>query len=232
MEKLDTRLRLKHLINEEKITITEFARRTGISQPNISAMLSGKRPIGEAIINKIVLSFDISKDWLINGTGSMKTPRHPEADFLTNPSLVSVPLVGQYAYAGYLCGFADQEYIENLPTVPFIGEHVPKGEYMAFEVRGDSMEDGTEESIIEGDIIICRRVKQEHWSSQLHIRKWDFVIVHRTEGVLVKRIIKHDVDNAEITIHSLNSMYSDRTLKLNEVAQLFNVIQVLRNRKR
>ncbi|MDO5430656.1 MAG: peptidase S24, partial [Parabacteroides sp.] len=68
-----------------------------------------------------------------------------------------------YAYAGYLCGYADAEYIETLPTIPFIVDHEAHGHYIAFEVRGDSMNDGTEESYLEGDRLLCREIKRELW---------------------------------------------------------------------
>ena len=151
---------------------------------------------------------------------------------LTNSNFLLVPLVGQYAYAGYLSGFSDTEYIESLPTVPFFGDHEAKGEYMAFETKGDSMDDDSADAIKEGDILIGRKIKQEHWRNKLHIKKWDFIIIHKTEGILIKRIISHNVETAEITIHSLNPDYSDKTLSLNDVSQLLNVIQVSRNRKR
>lgn len=122
--------------------------------------------------------------------------------------IIYVPLVNQYAYAGYLCGYADAEYIESLPTIPFIVDQEAHGKYMAFEVKGDSMDDGTDEAYKEGDRLLCREIYQQYWAeSKLHIRKWDFVIVHK-EGILIKRIIDHDVENCTITIHSLKLFLS------------------------
>ena len=138
----------------------------------------------------------------------------------------------QYAQAGYLCGYADEAYMASLPTIPYIVDHEAQGHYVAFEVKGDSMNDGTEDSILEGDRLLCREIMPHLWSdSKLHIRKWDFVIVH-TEGILVKRIIDHNVENHTITIHSLNSIYPDRIINLSEVKQIFNVIELQRPRRR
>ena len=66
----------------------------------------------------------------------------------------------------------------------------------------------------------------------LHFNRLDFVVVHRTEGILVKRIIDHNVEACEITIHSLNPEYPDRVLHLNDVAQILNVVEISRNRRR
>ena len=49
------------------------------------------------------------------------------------------------------------------------------------------------EAILDKDILLCREVQRHHWKIKLHINKWDFVIAHRTLGVVVKRITKHDV---------------------------------------
>lgn len=159
-------------------------------------------------------------------------PIKEEVVFLNNPDIAFVPLVSQYAYAGYLSGFGDDEYIETLPKIPIVADHKLRGEYLSFEVRGDSMEDGTQDSLVEGDILVCRIVSREYWKSKLHINKWDFVLVHRTEGILVKRIIDHNPETGDITIHSLNPYYKDMKLNLNDIAQVFNVVQVLRSRKR
>ena len=228
----DIVLRIKEIMNKFGLNQTSFSEKVGLKQPNLSKILSGERPCGEAIVNKITLSFDINKNWLLTGEGNMlKEEKKPvlEAVLLKNPMVISVPLVSQYAYAGYLSGFADEEYIDTLPVVPFFGDHAPHGEYMAFEVRGDSMDNGTVESLIEGDILICRKVSPDLWRYKLHIRKWNFVIVHQTDGIIVKRIVDHDVDKGLITVHSLNPEYEDKVIELNDVAQIFNVVQVSRS---
>lgn len=144
------------------------------------------------------------------------------------------PFVSQKAYAGYLSGYADAEYMESLPTVAFPVDHTPLGKYLVFEVKGDSMDDGSYESYLEGDLLLCQEVGMDLWKdSKLHFTKWDFVIVHE-EGVLIKRIIDHNVENHTITIHSLNPRpeYPDRVIDLAEVRQILNVVSMMRPRRR
>jgi phage repressor protein C with HTH and peptisase S24 domain len=143
-----------------------------------------------------------------------------------------VPLVNKFAYAGYLNGFGDSEYVEELPKIPFANDKENKGDYVCFEVKGDSMDDGSYESLLEGDILLCRDVKKQYWKSKLHINKWDFVIVHKYEGILVKRITKHYVDEGVITIHSLNEYYEDSDLHLNDVQKIFNIVDYRRKKSR
>lgn len=144
--------------------------------------------------------------------------------------LLNVPLVQEYAYAGYMSGYSDENYVNDLPTVPFIADKQYKGTYMAFQVRGDSMNDGTIDSYLHGDIVLCREISPSYWKNRLHINKWDFVIVHKEDGILIKKITFHDPDTGKITAHSLNPFYDDLELNLADVAQLFNVVKIERKK--
>ncbi|MCD7902002.1 MAG: peptidase S24 [Bacteroides sp.] len=176
-------------------------------------------------------------DWIIQEEGEMyrevkKVREMPNAVLMAANHVMYVPFVNQYAYAGYTSGYADNTYMDSLPTIPFIADHEGRGNYIVFEVKGDSMNDGTEDSYLEGDKLLCREIAPHLWAdSKLHIRKWDFVIVH-TDGILIKQILDHDVENHTITIHSLNDMYPDRKIDLCDVRQLFNVIELQRAKRR
>lgn len=67
--------RIKELMKKEGLNISQTAVKIGVSQPNLSAILSGKRPIGDNMINRFVISFDINKEWLLTGQGEkFKSP--------------------------------------------------------------------------------------------------------------------------------------------------------------
>jgi DNA-binding XRE family transcriptional regulator len=149
-----------------------------------------------------------------------------------NASIMEVPLVNQYAYGGYLNGFSDSEWLESLPRIPFIIDKEYKGNYLCFEVKGDSMENDGPESIPEGSILLCRNIRSDYWKSKLHINKWDFVIVHKEFGIVVKRIIDHNVASGELTLHSLNDYYQDFKINLQDVKQIFNIVEIQSKRKR
>lgn len=229
--------RMFYLIEKEGINPNQFYTKSGLGNGYLDKVGDSFR---KPTIEKIQKSFPHwNIDWILNETGEPTTTPSLrknidvlEAVPLNQNYIINVPLVNQYAQAGYLCGYEDAAYIATLPTIPFIIDHEAKGNYVAFEVRGDSMNDGTEESYLEGDRLLCREIAPYLWAeSKLHIRKWDFVIVHE-DGILVKRIIDHNVENHTITIHSLNDMYKDRIIDLTEVKQIFNVIELQRPRRR
>ena len=228
--------RMFYLIEKEGLNPNQFYTISGLGNGYLNNVGESFR---KPTIEKIKKSFQHwNMDWILYEKGepisniSKENIEILEAIPLNQNYIINVPLVNQYAQAGYLCGFQDAAYIATLPTIPFIIDHEAKGNYVAFEVRGDSMNDGTEESYLEGDRLLCREIAPYLWAeSKLHIRKWDFVIVHE-DGILVKRIIDHNVENHTITIHSLNDMYPDRVIDLAEVRQIFNVIELQRPRRR
>lgn len=228
--------RIQKIMDEEGLNKNSFSKAIGISNNvTITRIINEKRSPSRSTCEKIVSAFPkYSLTWILTGEGNMLTDKTSldEASPIDEPIILRVPLVSQYAQAGYLCGYADAAYMATLPTIPYIVDHEAQGHYVAFEVKGDSMNDGTEDAILEGDRLLCREIMPHLWTdSKLHIRKWDFVIVH-TEGILVKRIIDHDVENHTITIHSLNSMYQDKVINLADVKQIFNVIELQRPRRR
>lgn len=173
---------------------------------------------------------DLNISWLRTGEGNML--KTTEANPFTPHARAGIPLVSQYAYAGYLGGYGDPEYVGTLPTIDFTPDREMTGNWLAFEVKGDSMDNGSKESYVEGEIVICREVEREYWrDSRLFINKRDFVIVHE-EGILIKRITEHNLDTHTITIHSLNPMYPDRTLNLEHVKQIFSIVESRVQRRR
>lgn len=224
----------KHFFNDSNIEFAEFM---GEKPATTSGWVSGRRGIGRSVIDKITSKLSsVNPTWLLTGDGEMlnnanPAPKYSEAVPIQQ-DVVYIPLVNQFAYAGYLDGYSDCTYLDQLPKIPFIVDREGHGNYIAFEVKGDSMNDGTEESYLEGDRLYCREIQPHLWAnSKLHLRKWDFVIVH-TDGIIVKRIVDHNVENHTITIHSLNDMYPDRVIDLCEVKQIFNVIESVRPRRR
>lgn len=224
-------------------TNKQFAEFLGIKPTTLAMWFKRNTFDIELIFNKCE---SLNSEWLLTGKGEMLKPStnklaeddlpftyadHPESTAvpLDNMMLMRVPIVTQYAYAGYLSGYSDPEYIEELPYIYIMVDREYKGRYQGFQVRGDSMYDGTDESIQEGVIAVGRNVAQHHWQSKLHIRRWNFVIVHKEEGILVKKLIDHNVEQGTITAHSLNSYYEDRVFHLDEIAELWNVVKIVKD---
>lgn len=241
---------LNEVMSREGLSKAEVARAIGLTPQKLSNISvketneDGKKASTNKVRAEALGTFCevytyVNPQYILTGSGSMfiqeqetKQEIKSNAQPLNTEMYMHVPLVNQYAYGGYLNGYQDNTYMDSLPTIPFIVDHEGKGNYIVFEVKGDSMNDGTEEGYLEGDRLLCREIPSHLWvDSKLHIKKWDFVIVHE-DGIIVKRIVDHDVDNHTITVHSLNDFYPDRVIDLAEVRQIFNVVELQRPKRR
>ena len=228
---METRLdRIKYLVEWLGMNTTSFARLVEYNQSSLSKIMRGERDIPTNLIEKILDHTKVRRTWLLTGEGEMM--KEDDATPMTPTRRVGVRLVSQYAYGGYLGGYADNEYLDSLPLIDFTPDREMTGNWLAFEVRGDSMDDGSKESYVEGEIVICREVERDYWQdSRLFINRRDFVIVHK-DGILIKRIAAHDVEHHTITIHSLNPLYPDRTLNLADVMQIYSIVESRMQRRR
>ena len=139
---------------------------------------------------------------------------------------IYVPLVSEFAQAGYLGGYGDVEYIETLPKIGFVINPQDRGNFLCFEVRGDSMDNDSRESLIEKDIVLGREIISDLWSSKLPSAT--YIVVHKTEGIIIKKLKSHDSKSGVIILESLNSFYEDLEINLKNIAQLFKTSTIIR----
>ena len=224
--------RFCELLKSKNISVKEAASIIGKSDMYVRKLMRTGESFGiepaMAILNSMK---DISADWLLTGEGSMlkSSTAQKEVKEIQPESVMMVPLVSQYAHAGYMAGFADGVYMESLPKIPWPMDVEHHGEYVCFEVRGDSMDDGMRHSYAQGDIVLCRNVDRLYWQKRLHFKQWNaFVIVHK-EGIVLKQIVAHDVEKGVITVHSFNPYYEDFDIDLRDVYQILNVVKTQRN---
>lgn len=203
------------LLHDTSDTNYKIAKETGISESGIGRYKKGtsKPTIANA---RILLQYF---------EGNL--PSLDNAKPLENFDFMLIPVVHISAQAGYPRGAGNQEYIDQLPTMPVIVDRKYKGKYRVFEVNGDSMDDSSRKAIYDKDKILCREIPFEMWKSKLHIHDWYFVIVLREGDVTVKQITGHNTETGDITCHPLNPLFDDFIINLNDVVELYNVIKIV-----
>lgn len=161
-------------------------------------------------------------------------PKEPDAHWINYSKPMMVPMVHIRAQAGFLSAWGDTEYIDELPKIPWEADQEYKGNYMCFEVTGDSMwNENSADSLFERDVLLCREIQRHHWKNRLHINTWKyFVIVHKEQGILVKQITEHDTERGTITLHSLNPYFEDQVIHLDDLLALYNVVDIKRSARR
>ena len=227
--------RIQLVMEKEGLNKNSFSKAIGLSNNvTITRIINEQRTPSRTTCEKVVNAFpQYSLDWLLTGSGDMmvdisdkSSSIQSNAHAVEDLNYMNVPVVHIKARCGYLAGYADEGYIDSLPTMPVIVDKTYHGRYMIFEAEGDSMDDGTRNSICDGDKLLCREVRRDLWLPKLHINDWYFVIVHRTEGIAIKQITAQD-ENGNITCHSLNDMFNDYSVNLDDVAEIYNVIKVV-----
>ena len=120
------------------------------------------------------------------------------------------------AAAGYLTGYADEEFIEELNTftLPMLGA----GDYRAFEITGDSML-----PVESGSVIVGHKV--DGWDQ---IRNnFAYVVITRTEGIVFKRVLKSNRTKQKVTLVSDNPVYEPYSVPVDQVLEFWQTDAVI-----
>ena len=230
--------RVELIIEKEGLNKNSFSKAIGISNNvTITRIINEHRTPSRATCEKIDSAFPAyNLEWLLTGEGNMLTDApsqtyHSNARPVDDLSYMNVPVIHIKAQCGYLAGYGDTEYIDTLPTMPVIVDKTYHGKYRIFEAEGDSMDDNSRLAICDGDKVLAREVRRDLWLPKLHINDWYFVIIHRTKGISIKQITAQD-DKGNITCHSLNELFNDYTVNLDDVVEIYNVIKVVERNMR
>ncbi len=100
---------------------------------------------------------------------------------------------------------------------------IKDGNFVTFEVKGDSMDDGTADSYKDGEILICKPVEGGIQINQ------DYVIVRGSDAMVRRVVAHHHIGGNTIAVHSLNPIYKDETVSLADV-EVYKVIISQRQR--
>lgn len=227
-----------------KDAITEIKYREGITQKAISEALgfknqsylsdlaNGRFPLSEGVSERISELYTyISKDWLLTGEGSMLLTKEPKGNAtMVDPSelnWISVPVIPYGAMAGSTGWYEDvfaEDWAERRTVMAPQG--AKPSDFVIFTVTGDSMLP----NLADGDEILSKHVPFDYYKdNRLHIYNHSiWIIATMREGILIKNITAHDVEQRTITCHSYNPMYPDFTINLEDVSDIYHAVSLSR----
>lgn len=127
-----------------------------------------------------------------------------------------IPFVPVKAAAGYLAGYADPEFVDELNT--FTLPMLSGGNYRAFEIIGDSMLPTPSGSVIVGEKV-----------ENLELLKNDSpcIVVSRNEGIVYKRVQKAGRVKNKLTLVSDNPVYHPYTVNTDDVIEMWQAQMVI-----
>ena len=127
-----------------------------------------------------------------------------------------IPFVPMKAAAGYLNGYADPDYIDELNT--FTLPMLSGGNYRAFEIMGDSMLPTPSGSIIVGEKVETLDEVKNNYT---------YIVVSRSEGIVYKRIDKNNKAKNKLTLVSDNPQYQPYQVNAEDVVELWQAQMVI-----
>lgn len=127
-----------------------------------------------------------------------------------------IPFVPVKAAAGYLAGYADPEFIDELNT--FTLPMLSGGDYRAFEIVGDSMMPTPSGSVIVGERINnLEEVKTNN----------TYIVVSRTDGIVYKRVLKNNRQKNKYTLVSDNPSYQPYTVNAEDILEVWQAQMII-----
>lgn len=120
------------------------------------------------------------------------------------------------AAAGYLAGYGDPEFIDELNT--FTLPMLAPGTYRAFEIVGDSMAPTPSGSVIVGEKVDdVEDIKTNN----------TYIVVSRNEGIVYKRVMKNNRAKNKFTLISDNPAYQPYQINAEDVIELWKATLIM-----
>lgn len=211
---------LRHLRKLRGWTQEEFANKLKIKRSLVGAYEEERAEPRLEVVKEICQIFKLSlEDFLLKdltatkGGGSYIEKRR---QLKMVAEVAEVRFVPVKAAAGYLAGYADPEFVDELNT--FTLPMLAPGQYRAFEIVGDSMLPTPSGSVIVGEKVEdLEDVKNSN----------TYVVLSRNEGVVYKRIMKNNRVKNKITLISDNPQYEPYNVSSEDVLEVWKAVYIL-----
>ena len=207
-------LNLKYLRKLRGWTQEEFAAKLGIKRSLVGAYEEERAEPRTDVLEVVSSIFKVTLDELLlqdlsqsHGSGYLAKRRQLKMMSADRNLIHFVPVK---AAAGYLAGYADSEFIDELNT--FTLPMVSGGMFRAFEIIGDSMLPTPS-----GSVIVGEKVDQLE-----NIRNnTACIVVTKSEGIVYKRVIKSNKVRSRITLVSDNPAYQPYQVNTSDILEMW-----------
>lgn len=227
-EQLFIHQNLKLLRNRSGFTQQEIANACNMSRSKIAGYETHIQPTLSALII-LAEHFNVSTDILLKedltswsefrlgqlDKGIEKTMTGKDlrilATTVNSDNEDNTEMVPVKARAGYLSGYADPDFIKNLPQINL--PMLPKGrKHRAFQISGDSML-----PVADKDWVVCSYL--ENW---LHLKDGErYIILTKDDGVVFKMAYNKMKDNKGLLLISSNPLYKPYFLPPEEIKEVW-----------
>ncbi|MFW5699765.1 MAG: XRE family transcriptional regulator [Bacteroidota bacterium] len=129
----------------------------------------------------------------------------------------NIELVPEKAKAGYATGFADPEFIKELPSfrLPFLSR---QKKYRTFQLSGDSMLPIPDKAWVTGEYI-------QDWNSM--VSGHAYIIFTLNDGIVFKVVENLIKKEHKLTLYSLNPLYKPFDVPIGEVREVWKFVNFI-----
>jgi transcriptional regulator with XRE-family HTH domain len=212
---------LKFLRTKYEFTQKHLAEKLGLKQAAIGAYEEERATPPLSCLLDLTKIFKVNLDLLVNHD----LARVPEKDWkaqqlsrgkeilaitVDSQDKENVELVPQKAYAGYVAGFQDTEFIKDLPKIrlPMLSKNAT---YRAFEIQGDSMLPIQPGTIVFGEYV----------DNLPSIKNGKLYVVVLKDGIVLKRVFNFLDDDGKLLMVSDNRQYEPYTISASDVSEIW-----------
>ncbi|HBE41736.1 MAG TPA: DNA-binding protein [Bacteroidales bacterium] len=208
-------------LNLKRSTLSGYE--NGVAQPGIDILVSFSRYFNLSI--DTLLKIDISKlsesqlgelergyDAYIKGSNLRVLATTVGTDDVEN-----IELVPEKAKAGYTTGYADPEFIGELPhfRLPFLSG---KRKYRTFQLKGDSMFPIPDGSWVTGEFV-------QDWNEIISGKA--YIIFTLNDGIVFKVVENNLKTDGKLALYSLNPIYEPYEVHINEVKEIWKFVNYI-----
>jgi transcriptional regulator with XRE-family HTH domain len=131
----------------------------------------------------------------------------------------NIELVAEKAKAGYTTGYADPEYIGELPVfqLPFLSS---KRKYRTFQLKGDSMLPIPDGSWVTGEFL-------QDWMNIITGKA--YIVFTLNDGIVFKILENNIRKDGKLVLFSLNPLYEPYEVHINEVKEIWKFVNYISN---
>jgi len=209
---------IRFIRKQLKLTQDQFGQQLGIKRSLVGAYEEGRAEPRLELLQKMASLVGLPVDKLISDELRSESPKIELKDYTRGKEVLvvsidsarkdNIELIPQKAAAGYMNGYADTEYVKELPkfNLPMLST----GTYRAFEISGDSML-----PILPGTIIVGEYVEN---LANLKNGK-TYILVTSREGIVYKRVFNYLEENGKLFLVSDNRHYTPYQIDGDEVLE-------------
>lgn len=210
---------LKYLRKLRGLTQEEFAAKLGIKRSLLGAYEEERAEPRIDVLEVVCDIFKLTMDEILRSDLSEKTKGNYLAArraLKMGNTRSAIPFVPVKAAAGYLAGYNDPEFIDELNT--FTLPMLTGGNYRAFEIIGDSMLPTPSGSVIVGEKVDKLDDLKNNTAC---------IVVSRNEGVVYKRVQKNQRQKNKLTLVSDNPSFHPYTVNAEEILEMWHAQMVI-----